>query len=117
MYKNTEEAIREMAKLTMLSNKINEIQEKNLKMFPLVFFNGVSKVVVNYDLSVNRTPNDEAPTVNSYVSYDLTIDESQDNSKLDHRFKHLENSVHNLFWNSVRVKVLFNDRVVFESKK
>lgn len=117
MSNNTEETIREMAKLTMLSNKINEIQEKNLKMFPLVFFNGVSKVVIDYDLSVNKTANDEAPTADSHVTYKLIIDENQDNSRLDFRLGHLENSVRNLFWNSVKVKVLFNDRVVFESTK
>lgn len=112
-----EQTIREMAKLTMLSNKINEIQEKNLKMFPLVFFNGVRKVVIDYDLTVNKTLDDTPATTNSWVHYDLTIDETQENPKLDFRFEHLEKNVRNLFWNNVKIKVLFNDRIVFESKK
>jgi hypothetical protein len=112
-----EEQVREMAMLTVLSNKINPIQEKNLKMYPLVYFNGVKSVKIEYDLTHKKTTDDEPVINNSVVSYYLEIDEKQENNSLEVRFQHLENSVRNLFWKDVSVEVFFNDRIVFKSKK
>lgn len=111
-----EAKVREMANLTVLSNKINEIQEKNLKMFGLVYFNGVASVKIDYDLANLKTDEDKAPLHSNYVNYHLTIDETQDNSKLDIRFGYLERSVRNLFWNDIAVKLFFNNKQVFRSK-
>ncbi len=129
-----EHEIRDMARLAILENKLNDIQVKNLRMFPLVFFNGVSKALLDYDLSVSKPSvdyeltNKEDPdkigikydfdkaTTRSVVEYRLTIDESQDNSHLENRFLALEKSVRNLFWKEVRVIVFFNEKKVYESK-
>lgn len=112
-----ENQVREMAQLTLLSNKINPIQEKNLKMYPMVYFNGVKKVTIKYDLSSRKSETD-APAQNmSFVVYDLEIDESQDNSKLDLRFEHLERAVRNLFWNDIRIRLRFNGKLAKESEK
>lgn len=118
MSDDIEGQLKDMAALTVLSNKINPIQEKNMKMFPLVFFNGVTKVTIKYDLSSMKAPEDDKPAQNaSFVVYDLEIDETQDNGKLDVRFEHLERAVRTLFWNDVRVRLRFNDRLVKESLK
>lgn len=129
-----EHEIRDMARLAILENKLNDIQVKNLRMFPLIFFNGVSKALLDYDLSISKPSveyeitNKEDPdkigikydfdkaTTNSVVEYRLTIDESQDNSHLENRFLALEKSVRNLFWKEVRVIVFFNEKKVYESK-
>jgi hypothetical protein len=128
-----EHQIRDMARLSILENKLNDVQLKNLRMFPLVFFNGVTEAKINYDFSVdkpsvhyeieNKANSDELgikynfdrPTVKSMVEYNLTIDESQDNSHLENRFLAIQNAVRHLFWKEVRVTVLFNDRKVYES--
>lgn len=112
----TEAEIREMAKLTLLSNRINEIQEKNLKMFPMVFFNGVKSISIEYDLSNVKTDEDRAPLHANYVTYKLTLDETQDNGKLDMRFAYLEHAVRSWFWNDLTVTVYFNERRVCESQ-
>lgn len=134
-----EHEIRDMAKLSILENKLNDIQLKNLKMFPLVFFNGVSKAEIDYDFSISqpsvdfeiehekvlddKKPNKlnakysfDRPTHQSMVEYRLVIDETQDNDYLENRFLALETAVHNLFWKEVRIVVLFNGKKVYETK-
>lgn len=134
-----EHEIRDMAKLTILENKLNDIQLKNLKMFPLVFFNGVSKAEIDYDFSItkpsvdyeienekvldDKQPNKigikysfDRPSMKSMVEYRLTIDETQENNHLEKRFSALETAIHNLFWKEVKVTVFFNEKKVYESK-
>lgn len=126
---NTEATLRDMAKMTMLTNRISEIQEKNLKMFPLAFFEGVSSATCQYDFSnkamVDIEEDKEKLTLNYkfkdvetkhfLVSYRLHIKEDVLNPHLDKRFTALENAVRTLFWKQVRVEVFFNDNKVFES--
>jgi hypothetical protein len=109
------ETIQEMAKLTVLSGRINELQQKNLKTFPLVYFNGVSKVEVNYDLSTAQGSELGKASNKSSVSYYLTIDENAPNSNIEKRFEALVSSVKSLFWNNIKITVYFNNLRVFES--
>ena len=113
----THAKLREMANLAIFSNKITEFHEKNMKMYPLVYFNGVSSVKIDYDLSHTKTVGDVPVSSQSMVSYYLEIDETQDNSHLDNRFIALEKSVRTLFWKDVVVEVFFNNRIVYKSKK
>ena len=115
MSDNIEAQVKEMAKLTVLLGKINPIQEENMKKYPLVFFNGVSSVRVEFDLATRQS---EVPTDtvrDSTVSYFIEIDEYADNTLLDKRFDHLEKSVRNIFWNDVVVEVHFNGHKVYRS--
>lgn len=126
----TEETVREMAKLSMLSNKISEVQEKNLKMFPFVFFDDITEVKIDYDLSNDRMVDSaedtkslevsyafgKAETSHLRVSYYLTIDESSNTMHLDRRFAAIEASVRALFWKETKVEVYLNGRKAFESK-
>jgi hypothetical protein len=127
--------IRDMAKLSILENKLNDIQVKNLRMFPLIFFNGVSEAKIDYDLSVskpsvdyeieNKTDPDkigikynfDRPTSKSMIEYNLTIDETQENDYLENRFLALEKAVRSLFWKEVKIVVLFNGKKVHESNE
>ncbi len=121
----TPELLSEMARLTALSGRISDVQERNLKMFPLVFFNEVLECKVDYDLShksdvIEDELNDKliinAPTRNAYVAYYLTLDETK-NSDLDKRYIALEKSVRTLFWNDVVVEVYFNGQIKYKSVK
>lgn len=109
-----EELVKEMARLTALSGRICDVQIKNLQMFPLVFFNEVEEVKVNYDLSPSKTMDDVPTFSNSLVSYHLKLDE-RSNIDLDKRFLALEKSVRTLFWSDVLVEVYFNDQIKYKS--
>lgn len=127
----TEEQVREMAKLTLLTNKINPIQEKNLKMYPLVFFNGIKSAKVDFDLSndqmlidSNENKSDleityqfnKAETRHLRVSYHLEIDEDADNHSLGERYSAITQAVRNLFFKETKVQVFINAKLAYESK-
>lgn len=122
---STPELLSEMARLTMLSNRISEVQEKNLKSFPLVFFNAVNEdlSIINYDLShksdVLEDPEGKliinTPTRNNYVAYYLELDETKNTEDLDKRYLALEKSVRTLFWNDVSVEIYFNGNIKYKS--
>lgn len=126
----SEQQVREMAKLSLMSNSINPIQEKNLKLFPFVFFNDLESVKIDYDFSNNQTVDTEEDTKTieiTYkfnridtrhfrVSYHLILKENHANDKLDKRFSALEQSVRNLFWKETKVEVYLNGTLAYASK-
>lgn len=97
-----------MAKLTMLTGRISDTHYKNMKMFPFIFFNGVSKTEIDYAISTNK---DEE----SRVTYSLELDKAQ-NDFMDKRFKALENGIQTLFWKDVKITVLINSEQVYKSE-
>lgn len=119
-----------MARLSILEDKLNDIQIKNLRMFSLIFFNGVKEASIEYDLKLDRPVVEfekdvkkmeikykfPRPKTNHGIIYRITLDESQDNSNLDKRFFAIEKAVRDLFWNNIKVTVFFNDKLVYESK-
>jgi hypothetical protein len=119
---STPELLSEMARLTALSGRISDVQIRNLQMFPLVFFNDVESVKIDYDLShksdVLEDPDGKliinAPTRNNYVAYYLTLDEAK-NELLDQRYFALERSVRMLFWTDLSVEVYFNGKIMYKS--
>jgi len=120
-----QDTVRGMAALVVNSNRISEVHEKSMKMYPLIYFDGVTQVKIDYDLShqsdvsVDKQNNItvKSPLRHCFVSYYLTIDESKLDENLKKRWAALENSTRTLFWKDLPVKVYFNDRLVFESKK
>lgn len=126
----TEQEVREMARLSLLTNKINEIQEKNLKMFPLVCFDGVKSGKIEYNLSNDQMVDSEedkknveisykihkADTSHLHVNYFLTIDENVDNNNMEKRCQGLESFVRNLLWKEIKVQITINGKLKFESK-
>jgi hypothetical protein len=112
-----EQKIREMAKLTILSNRLNEVQEKNLKLFPFVCFDNVKSVRIDYDLSRYRPGENEPDSSFSTISYYLDLDKNEDDPLLKKRFESLERFVRNMFWETTKIEVYFNDNIVYKSKK
>ena len=111
MTNTTLEKLREMAQLTAMSGRINEVQEKNLKNFPMVFFDGVSEAKIDYDLSPITT-NEEGTGIiylGAHVKYSLTLNENE-NKDLNKRFKALESSVRTLFWSDLKVELYLNGK-------
>lgn len=113
---DTAQKLKELAQLSLLANRISEIQEKNLKNFPFVFFESVTLASISYDLGHGIDEEKKQINHNSYVTYDLELDEAHNQKFLDKRFAALEASVRAVFWKDVRVTVLFNKKPVFESK-
>lgn len=111
------EKIKDMAKLSVLSGRINEIQEKNIKMYPLIMFMGVRSVKIDYDLAHRKTMGHEEFKPDSNISFYLDIDEREDNTKLDKRFKGLEDAVRTIFWRDIIINVYFNNKLVYKSKE
>lgn len=118
--------VRDQAKLSLLTDKISSMQEKNLKMYPFVFFEDVTSAEIHYDLSndlaIDTEVKDkelkykfgEARMKHLKVIYKLNLDERL-NNYLDKRFQAIESSVRNLFWKEVAVEVYFNGKQVYKS--
>jgi hypothetical protein len=64
-----------MAQLSLLANRISEIQAKNLQYFPFVFFEKVSEVKIDYDLGHGTDEKTKEVHHKSLVSYYLILDE------------------------------------------
>ncbi len=111
----TDEIVKEMGKLTILSGRVSEVQAKNMQLYPFIFFEGVKEIKVKYDLEAQKSIDDKPTTSNSTISYYLTLDESA-NDNLSERFRVLEKSVRTLFWADVVLEVYFNDQIKFKSK-
>ena len=105
----TSEMLAEMAKLTALSGRISEIQEVNFKTYPFIYFNGVTKVEIDYDLTTRKSANDEPTTNSSKVTY--KIETSEENDHIERRCKALQESVKMLLWKDMSVKIYINGKI------
>lgn len=124
-----QQIIRDMAKLTMMNNRVSDVQIMNLKMYAMAFFNGVSSARIEYDVSTQRDAEVEIDkasmdikyairrkkTSKSKVIFWLSLKEGSVNADLPYRFAILEKSVRNLFWSDLSVEVNFNEEQVFKS--
>lgn len=124
------EKVREMAKLSVLTDRISEVHEANLKKYPFIFFEGLTTARISYDLHNSMAVDDRIDVKNVNIDYDikpintshlrvsyhLTIDERL-NGHLDKRFSAIENAVRTLFWKEVSVEVYFNGTLKFKSLK
>jgi hypothetical protein len=121
--------LRELAKLTMMNNRISSVQIKNLKLYALVYFDGIDSANIEYDVSTKReteveldtAENDAKYTVKvpsksgSKITYNLDIRDGTENANLKYRCEVLERSVRNLFWSDLTVEVVMNEKLVFRS--
>jgi|SRR6202158_2035052 len=114
--------LQEMAQLSILANRISEVQEKNLKMFPLVFFDNVAEAKVDYDLGHGIKENtkevNHASRVSYYILYGMNIPllKNDDANSLRNRCLNLQNAVRQLFWKDIKVEVYINREKVYESE-
>lgn len=112
------EKVKDMAKLSILANRISEIQEKNLKAYPFVFFNEVKTVSIDYNLGHTQTksiPGEKEIKWDTWVSYYLELNESA-NPNQERRFFCIEEAARVLFWKDLIVRVYFNGKKMYESK-
>lgn len=124
MSDDIESQVKGMAALVLSSGRLSEFHEKNLKMYPLIYFNAITEVKIEYDLAVRHDADVDnknnltlkKPLQNCIVSFFLKLDESQQDS-LQKRFDALEHSVRVLLWKDLPVEVYFNDKIVFKSQK
>jgi len=113
---DTKKKLQEMAQLSLLANRISEVQEKNMKSYPFVFFEQVGLASIDYDLGHGFNEKAKQLEHNSYITYDLELNEAANAKNLDKRFAALEAALRAVFWKDIKVKVLFNRKQVFESK-
>lgn len=128
---DVKETLKKMAQFSISTNKINEVQEKNLKMYPFVFFNGVKSARIEYDL-INHSNVDydtnpktfeivyrfnKPKTDNFKLIYDLEMETSANNEHLEKRFEALEKSVATLLWKGIPLEVHFNGKKVYPGEK
>lgn len=104
------------AQLAIFAHRISEKQEKNMKMYPFVFFEGVTSVKIDYDLGHGVNEEKKEINHNSHVTYYLALDESLNEKALDKRYAATEAAVRAIFWKDVKVKIYFNDNLKYESK-
>ena len=103
---DTKEKVRELAKLSILSDRISEFHEQNIKAYPRLFFNGFKEATVDYDLKRGNK---------NYVKYTILLKEGSENPSLEKRLDTLDKSIKNLFWKEVSVAVILNGKKVFDS--
>jgi len=99
------EEIKEMARLTMLSNKLNAIQEKNLQAYPYVFFEGVKKGTIVYDLECGLDTPAMERQAKTHVTYTIEIDTDTVITFQQKRIDALKIAVRTLFWSDLTVNV------------
>ena len=102
--------IKEMAQIAATTGRISTIQEKNLKMYPLVFFDGVKEVEIEYDLSPFQASSNGYDVVcksKSFVIYKISTD-GREIEDLDRRGKAITDAVHVLLWSGIVVEVIID---------
>ena len=122
---NAANVVKDMAKLVLVAGKISDVHEKNMKMYPLIYFDGVKEARIHYDLShqadalVDKENNltINAPARSNIVNYDLTMYPGAKNENMDKRFAALEASIRTLFWKDVIVEVIIDGKPAYKSKK
>ena len=104
---NKTPSLNELNSLGIFSGRISEVHIKNLEVFPFIYFNGVTKAEIDYDVA-------QAKDKASYIHYDLTIHE--ENDMLEKRFEGLEKAVRALFWKEMSLKVSFKGLEMYHSE-
>lgn len=125
------ETLKKMAQFSISTNKINDIQQRNLQYFPFVFFNGVKTARIEYDL-INHSSVDydtdpktleivykfnKPKTDNFKIVYDLEMEPWAVNEQLDKRFDALEKSIATLLWKGIPIEVHFNGKKAYPEDK
>jgi hypothetical protein len=115
---DTQQKLKEMAQLSVFANRISEVQEKNLKHFPFVFFEKVQEASIDYDLGHSVDEEKKEIHHKSFVTYYLTLDPNPAiNTNIAKRILALEVSVRKLFWSDIKLELHINGKKIYESKQ
>lgn len=115
---NFDQTVREMAQLTVLTNRISETQARNMGLFPKIFFEGLKEIKIDYDLERKQAEKEnEYDTSNSRVDYYLKIPKKKMvlNTSIEKRYAALEKAIRDLFWGDVKVSISINNKLEFRS--
>jgi len=104
---NLEAKVRELAKLSILSDRISDFHKQNMETFPRIYFNGFKEASIDYDLKRGNK---------NYVNYRIQLKEGSENPSLEKRLEALDKSIKNLFWKEVSVSVELDGKRVFSSE-
>jgi len=117
MSEELSKSLQEMAKLVIFSGKITELHEKNMKMYPYVFFEGIQSCHIDYDLSHKQIAYSIESRSNAIVTYSLVIAEDAINDQIEKRYAALESALRGLFWKDLTVEIIINDIIMYKSAK
>ena len=98
-FEPTQEFLTEMKKLVILTKRLSEFHINNLKNFPVIAFEGIERVSIDYDLK--STP--------GHISY--TIETKK--KRFKNRQKRLEDIrawARSLLWKEIDVKITLNGK-------
>ena len=93
-----------MRKLTLITGQLSEVQIKNLKMYPLIYFDDVKEVTMSYDIVTD--PAAALPGKGSQILYEIEFNEDANPSMIDKRMMALRSSVQFILWSNVTVVVV-----------
>lgn len=96
----TEETLKDLKKMVILTGRLSEVHEKTLKNAPFIFFDHLKKVEISHDIN---TESGMAGT--SRVIFTLSFEEGYEPDLLEYRVKALKNTVHTILWPEVAVGV------------
>ena len=104
---NSQEKVRELAKLSILSDRISEFHKKNMEAFPQILFTGFKEAAIEYDLKRGNK---------NYVNYNISLEPGSENTLLEKRLETLDKCIKNLFWKEVSTSITLNGKKVFNSE-
>lgn len=90
----------------MFFGRLSETHMNNLRSAPFIYFNGVKKADLSYDLDTKAT--------SWFVKYDIVSSEEQDHLK--ERCGALEKAIRLLFWKEVALILSINGKEVYKSE-
>lgn len=96
--------IDDMRNITMLTGEISSLHIQNLQQWSFVAFDGVESVEIDYDLSKDTTQS----AGEGFVYFNIDVEETAENDKLEERCKTLTSWVRDMFWPEIKVSVSFN---------
>lgn len=103
---NSEEKVRELTKLGIVSDRVSEFHQKNLEAFPFIMLDGIEQAEIKYDLERGAK---------NYVEYILKVKLGVQTASVERRLESLDKAVKNLFWKEVSVIVKMNGDKVWDS--
>ena len=112
---NVDKYVSEMRNLLIMSKRMSEFHEKNLKNFPLVAMNNVSKVEIEYNIPDGTML--EKETMFGYVKFNVYTKSKRSagdkKRSVKKRAEDIVNWTKSLLWNNMDVSVIVNNKKVF----
>lgn len=99
----TGKVLQDLKKIVMLTGQLSEVHVSTLKNSPFIFFDGLKKLELSYDIKVGDTAG--MPGMGSKVAFVLHLDKSTPNDFMEKRVSALKKTVHAILWPEVMVSI------------